>query len=261
MLLNVITAVKADKADHLIELYESLTRQVLPPGWDWRWVLQEDGETGEPLAMVPADPRISAGMAPWGGPARARTEALSRADGELVRTVDADDVLPLGALRRDIEVLTAHPELGWCVSPAVDLLDDGSMRAGPRDPEPGPLPPRILEQGERIGLMRVLGCTICARTDLVRLLGGWPALRPGAEDVGLLLAAEAVAPGWMHREPGVLYRRWPKATDFGLDKWTASASTPGREVNLARVNALRASGWRWEPRSSLAQVAGLEHYG
>lgn len=109
--------------------------------------------------------------------------------------------------------------------------------------------------------MRVLGCTICARTDLVRLLGGWPALRPGAEDVGLLLAAEAVAPGWMHREPGVLYRRWPKATDFGLDKWTASASTPGREVNLARVNALRASGWRWEPRSSLAQVAGLEHYG
>lgn len=254
MLLNVITAVKADKADHLLELYESLARQVLPPGWDWCWVLQEDGETGEPFAMVPADRRISAGMAPWGGPARARTVALCRAGGELVRAVDADDVLPPGALRRDIEVLTAHREIGWCVSPAVDLLEDGSMRSGPRDPEAGLLSPGILVEGERLGLMPVLGCTMCAHTDLVRLLGGWPALCPGGEDVGLLLAAEAVAPGWMLAEPGILYRRWPKATEYGRDKWAASAPTPSREVNLARVTALRASGWRWTPRLPLAHV-------
>ncbi len=66
MRLSVVTAVKADRSDHLLALYESLKTQVLPPGWDWRWVLQEDGETGQPLAMLPDDPRISAGMAPWG---------------------------------------------------------------------------------------------------------------------------------------------------------------------------------------------------
>ena len=61
---------------------------------------------------------------------RARTVALSRAAGG-VRAVDADDLLPEGALWRDIEALTAHPEVGWCVSPAIDLLEDGTLKAGP----------------------------------------------------------------------------------------------------------------------------------
>jgi glycosyltransferase involved in cell wall biosynthesis len=250
--LSVITAVKADRSDHLLALYESLKRQALPPGWDWRWVLQEDGETGEPLAMLPDDPRISAGMAPWGRAPRARTVALSRVDGKLVRAVDADDVLPEGALYRDIEALSAHPEMGWCVSPAVDLLEDGSTRPGPRDPEPGPLPPRFLERGERAGLIPVLGGTMCAHTELIQALGGWPAL--WSEDVGLLLAAEAVAPGWMLGEPGLLYRRWHKAAGSAKDKQSASPPTPAREVMVARVQALRASGWRWAPRVPVAPV-------
>lgn len=252
--VSVITAVKAGMADHLAALHESLRRQVMPPGWDWQWVLQEDGETGEPAAMLPPDRGISAGMAPWHGQAQARTLALSRADGELVRAVDADDVLTDGALLRDIEILTTHTELGWCVSPAIDLLEDGSTRRGPRDPDPGPLPPGFLAAGERAGLMPVLGVTMCAHASLVRALGGWPACTP-VEDVGLLLAAEAVAPGWMHAEPGLLYRRWPKATGYGRDKWRASPATLARAVMLARAEALRDAGWRWSARPLLSQQA------
>src|SRR5262249_47703961 len=106
-------------ADHLVALYDSLRGQEMPPGWEWQWVLQEDGQSGEPAGMLPEDFRITSEMAPWGGPARARTLALSRADGDLIRAVDADDVLTDGALLRDIGVLTRYPELGWCVSPVL----------------------------------------------------------------------------------------------------------------------------------------------
>ena len=111
-----------------------------------------------------------------------------------------------GALSRDISTLAAGTGIAWCVSPEIDLLPDGSLRAGPRDPDPGPLPPGCLAEGERSGMLQVLGNTMCAiYTELVRALGGWQALP--SEDVALLLAAEAVADGWMLSMPGLLYRR------------------------------------------------------
>jgi glycosyltransferase involved in cell wall biosynthesis len=245
MKITIVTAVLAEKDDHLGALWESLETQELPPGWEWQWVLQEDGETGRPSKRIPSDPRISAGMAPWGGESRARTLALSRVEGALVRAVDADDMLPAGALAQDVETLTSHPEVGWCVSPAIDLFVDGTRQRGPRDPDPGPLRRGCLEEGERAGLLQVLGGTMTAYTELVQLLGGWPPL--AAEDVGLLLAAEAVSPGWMQAEPGLIYRRWDKAECWGRDKSQASAATVGRGVMLERVAALRRTGWSWTP--------------
>lgn len=246
MRIDVVTAVKAGKDDHLGELWDSLVDQEMPPGWDWRWILQEDGETGEPYAKVPSDPRISSGSGSWGRASRARTLALSRVTGELLRAVDADDVLTPGALWRDIEVLSTHPEIAWCVSPAVDLLEDGSTWPGPRDPEPGPLAPGVMADGEREGLMPVLGGTMTVHTELVHALGGWPPLP--AEDVGLALAVEAVSAGWMQQEAGLLYRRWPKAAGWGKDKSVASGDSPARTVMLARVDALGAMGWRFTPK-------------
>jgi len=243
--ISVITVVLAGKDDHLGATWESLAGQELPPGWELQWVLQEDGETGEPLKRVPADPRISAGMAPWAGISRARTGALPRADGVLCRAVDADDLLTERALWRDIEVLAAHPEIGWCVSPAIDLFEDGTTRRGPRDPSPGPIPAGLMAAGEREGLVPVVGQVMTTYTELVRLLGGWPAVR--ADDIGLLLAAEAIAPGWMQQEPGLMYRRWHKATDWHLDKSRPSPDSPWRAAMLDRVDGMHAAGWTWQP--------------
>lgn len=241
--ISIITAVLAGKHQHLSEVYESLLSQEMPTGWNWQWVVQEDGETRTPLAGLPSDPRISPGTGVRGRQSTARTTALSRAEGALVRALDADDLLPDQALYRDITTLMEHPEIGWCVSPAVDLLPDGTLRAGPRDPDPGPLPDRMLIDGEQAGLLPILGITLCAYTDLVRLLGGWPALR--SEDVGLLLAAEAVAPGWMLDRPGLIYRRWEGNAAGHVDKRLASPALPHRTVALDRAEALRKAGWRY----------------
>jgi hypothetical protein len=248
--ISIVTAVLAGKHQYLSEAYESLTRQIMPAGWTWQWLVQEDGETGVPLAELPGDPRISTGTGAHGRPPMARTLALSRAEGVLVRALDADDVLPGRALYRDITTLMDHPEVGWCVSPALDLLPGGELRRGPRDPDPGPLPDRLLADGEEAGLLPVLGVTMCAYADLVRLLGGWPATR--SEDVGLLLAAEAIAPGWMLAEPGLHYRRWPGSATSNIDKRLASEEEPHRSVSLDRAALLRAAGWRWTPSAVMA---------
>lgn len=242
--ISIITAVVAGKHNFLRETYDSLIKQKLPTGWDWQWIVQEDGETGIPLKDLPDDDRISSGMGSAGRAPMARTMGLDRADGLLVRALDADDLLPDGALYRDITALTQHSDIAWCVSPAVDLLPDGHLRPGPRDPSPGPLPPQFFADGERSGLLQVVGTTMCTYLDLVHALGGWQAL-PAEEDVALLLAVEAVSKGLMLREPGLYYRRWEGNSTAETDKRHASAGTPRRRVLLQRADSLRSMGWQW----------------
>lgn len=242
--ISVVTAVLEGRHQHLPELYESLLRQDLPPHWKWQWVVQEDGQTGQVFSSLPDDdPRISMGMGPHAYPAGARTLALTRVAGVFLRAVDADDLLPANALARDIEALLAHPEIAWCTSAALDLLPHGKLRAGPRDPGPGPLAPGLLARGERDGWLQVLAVTMTTYTELVWLLGGWTAVR--GEDVSLLLAAEAVSSGWFIQEPGLLYRRWEGASTVHLDKREQMPPSARRDVILGRASALRRAGIRW----------------
>jgi glycosyltransferase involved in cell wall biosynthesis len=80
--VSVITPVSTEAASYLPKAYESLVAQELPDGWDWEWLLQEDGETGSVQRLVPEnDLRIRPGMGRHGGPSVARNLALARARG------------------------------------------------------------------------------------------------------------------------------------------------------------------------------------
>jgi len=210
-LISVITAAHPPTIPFLHEAYDSLGRQALPPGWDWQWVVQEDGQTGQVAAALPDDPRISAGSSRKGGPGVARTMALARATGSLVKVLDADDQLLAGTLARDITVLTEHPDVGWTTSKALDLLPDGSTVAWDQDDPPeGRLESRDvfaywLDHDHRA---QVLPSTLCIRRDLLLAVGGWMAL-PASEDTGMLLAASVLSTGYFVAEDGLLYRKWP----------------------------------------------------
>lgn len=245
--ISIITAVVAGKDEHIMETYNSLVTQDLPSGWEIEWIVQEDGETEEPRKRIPDDdPRISYGTGTWSRASTARTLAMGRATGKYTRAVDADDILTPGALARDIEVLEREP-IGWVVSPAIDLHPDGSLVPGPRDPAPGLLPDQTLLAGERAGLMPILGTTVTAHTALIHALGGWPAI-PRGEDAAIVVALEAVSPGWMQSEPSLFYRRWPKqttATGKLLDPYNAAPT-------IARAEALRELGWHWRAPNEVA---------
>ncbi|MFF2549211.1 glycosyltransferase family 2 protein [Kitasatospora sp. NPDC058063] len=245
-IISVITPVYDGGHRFLSEAYDSLTAQDLPEGWTWQWVVQEDGETGVPGAALPDDPRISYGTGRRGGAAMARTMALARVTGSLVRALDADDMLPAGALRRGIEALTEHPEIGWAVSSALDLLPDGSLRGSTIDPPAGPLPPGLLADSYRAGQFAVMGTTLTVHADLLHAVGGWPAV-PASEDAALLVLLEAVAPGWMIAEPGEIYRKHNGQVTAQAAHWQEAERDALAAVLLTRLDVLRRAGWRWTP--------------
>jgi glycosyltransferase involved in cell wall biosynthesis len=245
--ISIITPVYAGGDAHLHEVRATLENQVLPADWSLQWVVQEDGLTGQPLESLPTASWISTGVGRHGGAARARNLALHRVTGELVRCLDADDLLPdEEALARDIHLLTAQPHLGWCVSPAIDLLPDGTMRPGPNDPPPGQLPPGVLADGLRADQLQVVGTSMTVYTELLHIVGGWPAL-PATEDVALMLACEAVAEGWMQEKPGEIYRKHQQQSTARPEHYALEERAARIEVLLTRADALRHTGWRWTP--------------
>lgn len=240
--ITVLTPVHEGGCVYLHELHECLARQQLPAGWLLEWVVQEDGRTGKPLEAVPDAPWISKGAGRWGGAAQARTLGLARATGSLLRCVDADDLLPdQETLARDIAILEANPSFGWTVAPCLDLYPDGRLEPGPCDPDPGLLPERVLLDGAKCGLLPVMGTTLTARTDLVRFVGGWPAI-PAFEDAAVVLFCEAVSRGWMQAKPGEIYRRHPGQHTASAAYHDAEDRRLRQVIVIDRAETLYASG-------------------
>ncbi|GAT84581.1 glycosyltransferase [Streptomyces sp. F-3] len=244
--ITVITAVHAPAAEHLPAAYKSLTEQELPNGWEWQWVVQEDGETETVAPHVPDDERVSFGQGRAGRAAMARTMGLSRARGEYVKVLDADDMLTPGTLARDIEAL-ASDGIGWTTSRVLDLLPDGTTVGFDQDPPTGPIEIGAVFDHWKAHDYRaqVHPATLCMRRDLLFALGGWMAL-PASEDTGLLLALNAVSRGWFHGETGLLYRKWPGQ----VTGQAAHVHPEEREARMAvveaRARALAAlPGWRF----------------
>lgn len=240
--ITLVTAVYNGGHHHLEDTYRSICEQQLPQGWSWQWCIQEDGDTGIIAEYVPAsDERVSIGTGLKARTGVARTMALSRANGLFTRTLDADDMLLPGALSRDIERLQRVP---WCTSACIDLLADGSTTVGPYDPPDGPLPPGQLFTEHAENRLSVQAVTLAAHTDLIRALGGWPALT-GAETDGLLLSVEAVAPGEFIAEPSLMYRKHSGQTTACPRYWNPDEANTRYNAVQQRAAALRNSGWRW----------------
>ncbi|KNE79651.1 glycosyltransferase [Streptomyces fradiae] len=242
----VVTPVHAPSAHFLGDAYKSLAEQELPDGWEWRWIIQEDGTTDEVAPHVPDDPRVTFRQGRPGGPGIARTIALAHANGEYVKVLDVDDQLMPGALARDLTVLEGDPEIGWVTSRVLDLLPDGSTAGFDSDPERGPIERgAVLEHWKAHDYRaQVHPASLCIRRDLLLALGGWMAL-PASEDTGLLLALNAVSRGWFIRDYGLLYRKWPGQ----MTSQTAHTDAVEREARMAvveaRARALDSFEWRY----------------
>jgi glycosyltransferase involved in cell wall biosynthesis len=208
--VSVVTPVYRPVPEFLGQAYDSLRGQEMPEDWEWQWVVQEDGLTGSVAALLPDDSRISPGSGRRGGEPTTRNLCLSRAVGELIKVLDSDDQLTPGTLAREIDVLTAYPDIGWTTARVLDLLPDGSTAGFDWDPPEGRIEPGEVLRHWRSHDYRaqVHPATLCMRRDLLLAMGGWMAL-PASGDTGLLLAASTVRPGYFIAETGLLYRKWP----------------------------------------------------
>lgn len=243
---SVITPVFDGGHQHLHEALKSFQDQEMPAGWTWEWIVQEDGRTGRPLSALPRDDRISYATGARGGAGMARTLGLARSSGDIIRALDADDLLTPGALFRDIQTLAGAREIGWCISSALDLLPDGSLVPGPYDPPAGPLSYADLRAHYEADRFPVVGTHLAVRATLLRALGGWPAL-PALEALALVLSCAAVAPGQMISSPGGIYRKHEAQTTAQPGYRQEDEFATVRAAILRRLDALALMHWRWMP--------------
>ncbi|WP_328412303.1 glycosyltransferase family 2 protein [Nocardia sp. NBC_00403] len=255
-LISVITPVYQALPEYMTAAYESLAKQILPSGWSWEWIVQADGfSEGGIAAGLPDDDRIRFAVGRRGGPGVARTLALGRVRGELVKTLDADDQLNDEVLARDIDALERF-DIGWTTSRVLDLLLDGSVIGFDSDPDEG-----VIERGAVLAHWRsnnyraqVHPATLCIRTQLVLALGGWMGL-PASEDTGLLLAANAVADGYFSASVGLLYRKWPGQTTAQAAHIDTDDLTARYTVIERRANALANDFPHWHYSGSYGEAA------
>lgn len=238
-ILSIITPIYKPVPDQLIAAYESVTKQEVPEGWQWEWLVQEDGRTGIARDILPTDDRVVFGDGRPNGVAITRNLALARARGDLVKNLDQDDVLTPGVLARDIEVC-ADPQIGWTTSRVLDLMPDGSTVGFDNDPPAGPLTGTVVVDHWRAHNYRlpVHPTTICIRRSLAVALGGWMAV-PGSDDTGLLIAASVVSTGYFREEVGLLYRKWPGQASASSEhaepvEWKARMSLIGERADSLR---------------------------
>jgi glycosyltransferase involved in cell wall biosynthesis len=256
-LVSVLTPTFDPDPKFLTAAYKSLCAQEMPNGWDWEWIVWEDGPTRQAQDILPRDDgRITFGRARHGGQAIARNLALALARGDLVKNLDHDDVLTPGTLRRDIANLSRSPGIiRWTTSRVLDLLPDGSTVGFDDDPAAGPLRPGVVFDYWRTHNYRapVHPTTICIERTFAVAVGGWMA-SPGSDDTGLLIAASLLSTGYFEPEVGLLYRKWP-GQETAKPSHTDPAEWPLRmKLIEERGRAIQALGLALQPEG--ARLAG-----
>lgn len=243
-LLTVLTPAHTGSAAYLAGAAESVLSQSLPENWELEWIVQGDGEGSDQLTdLLPSDSRLRFESNSLRlGPAMTRNLALTRARGIWVQNLDADDVLLPGALATLVSAVEAEPSIHWAWGQAEDLMPDGSrVTFEPWISQMGVIPAGFISGWvEEHGGQSPMPCAAVAyRTTTLRALGGWLAL-PTGEDVGLLCAAAALAPGWQDPATTWLYRQHDSQTtrDTKHPEWALAA----HRIALQRVSALRLTG-------------------
>lgn len=246
-LITVVTAAYAEEkcgAHYLLQTWDSLTGQRMPRGWEWEWVVQEDGEASILGHVLPSnDERIRYGHSGIRrGPGSCRNLALGRARGELVRNVDADDTLLDDGLATTIELLTSHPDAAWCVSERIEFDDDPADGFGAVTQEPDDIPvTRVIPRGAiardlaSTGRFGVHCSSLAARIGHLRAMGGWVGL-PRSEDTILVGALNVLYPGVYTTRPTFRYRR--HRGQLSTEPWSLSLIPEARRIFWQRVEAL-----------------------
>jgi glycosyltransferase involved in cell wall biosynthesis len=215
--VSVMTPVRRPVGRYLAELHAALDAQT---DAEWEWVIQVDGGRSL-LRRIPgdirSDPRVSLeANGRWLGQATTRNLALARVRHPLLQTVDADDLLLLGALGAGADALTAQPDVALAFGRTLRLRADGTRGPAKNPYRPGRIAPGVLVRDWELrrGSCSIVVGSAMWRTACVLAHGGWTA-SVAAPDVLLLLAVAAVHPAECIDRDTYLYRSHPEQIHRG----------------------------------------------
>jgi glycosyltransferase involved in cell wall biosynthesis len=209
-LISILTPTQAHNADHIGALWSSLDGQLLPPGWDWEWLVQEDGPRPAVRELLPDDPRIRYdALGVQLGGAATRNVALARAAGDLVAGMDHDDWYEPGGLAALVRPLADDPAIAWSCGRLRWQNPDGTSWVKPDVFPPGRVEPGLVAETfvRTDDFPFPAAVTTYRRTHLVAH-GGWPAVARSTDAVLLAAFSTRWAGVWVDQVVAA-YRRWP----------------------------------------------------
>lgn len=114
----VIPAYNAERT-----LGETLQRALAQTLRDIEVLVIDDGSTDgtAQIASTTGDPRVRTISVSNGGVARARNRAIQAVSGEIIAFLDADDLWMPTKLERQLELMTARPDVGMCFTSTVRI--------------------------------------------------------------------------------------------------------------------------------------------
>jgi len=209
-LVSVLTPTQAHNANYIGALWNSLIGQVLPAGWEWEWLVQEDGANPAVRDLLPDDPRIRYdALRVWLGGATTRNVALARAGGDLVAGMDHDDWYQPGGLAALVRPLAVDPAIAWSCARIRWCNPDGTTWVKPDVFAPGRIEPgRIADSFVRTNDFPFPASIATYRRTHLLAHGGWPAVARSTDAVLLAAFSTHWAGFWVDRVVAT-YRRWP----------------------------------------------------
>lgn len=199
MNLTIVTAIAPDRDEHLNETEQSVREARVH--LDIQWIVVWDGEASRQIdeADVVLCGRRNSGIA------CTRNLALSHIAAPLVTSLDADDLIVVDGARAAHERLHADPTLGW-VGLSRTFIDGSPTKHTLADEQffgPG----QLSESWRSPFLFHPN--SVVLRTDLLRAVGGWPAVASN-EDLGMVLRVSEEAAGAVTPEILTRYRVWAR---------------------------------------------------
>ena len=197
--LTIVTAIAPDRDDHLGETEQSVHEARVH--LDIQWVVVWDGEASRQIkeADVVLCGRRNSGIA------CTRNLALRHITAPLVTSLDADDLIVGDGARAAHARLHTDPALGW-VGLSRTLIDGAPTRhtlAGEQHFGPGQLSESWRSP------FPFHPNSVVLRTDLLRAVGGWPAVASN-EDLGMVLRVSEEAAGLVIPDVLTRYRVWDR---------------------------------------------------
>lgn len=208
-LLSIITPTQFHNADHIEAVWDGLVVQDMPDGWEWEWLVQEDGRDPAVRERLPDDPRVCYdALGVQVGSAATRNHALARAGGDVVAGVDHDDFHLPGALSALLGPLIDRADIGWSCGPCRLEMADGGTWTKPSVFAEGRVPARAVTDHflAHDDFPFPAAFTAFRRVPLVAH-GGWPAVARSTDAV-LLADFGDRYDGWWVDDVVAVYRRW-----------------------------------------------------
>ena len=220
-------------------------------------VVNDGSSDATPARVKDFGERVRLIEQPNGGLSNARNTGIRQARGEWVAFLDADDYWLPGKLQRQMELLAAQPELGFCSTCTRVETPEGKELNFWHCPEGRESALRTIFA--RNAAVAGSGSAVVARRDLLLASGGFDEQLHSLEDIDMWLRLAAVTGYGCVEEPLTVILKRPDSMSRNLDVMRDSALKVMHKNRALLDRSLRGGYWRAAYATVLADYAKWEY--